>query len=793
MAYYAVTSESDELIPLSDLVFPTRIYFIVSDSNEGESVSFPIRYYDISNEIKSETFNLPFVYEMSGKYFYSFIQNAVASLQSEEETPTPTITPTIHNCATSPVTITVSSEYEASTNTRTHKYTTSDSNGNGGLFGCINVERGSTLTILVDGDQANLESHPIIITEFRNDGHHGTPRNDVTRIDLTEGQTEDHTYALTWVIPCDENINQYQYQCEHHSHMRGTINVTEECPTPTPEKTPTPEQTPTPTPEQTPTPTPEQTPTPTPEQTPTPTPEQTPTPTPEQTPTPTPEQTPTPTPEQTPTPTPEQTPTPTPLQPTPTPIEKEETPVKKILALHGGGEEPNSFRQQSGVVDLMNSLSDFEFVFADAPSNNVWMQDPPGGKSEPTTDSNWANDSIEYLDGLVSQHGSFFGILGYSQGAAFIPVYLANTSNTFDIALMYNGYLPTTHQGLINSINEVAPFEIPSVVFSGENDAGFKDMAPDLASKFEDSLYIRSSSAGHHLPIQSDSTFSQILSFIRNLELTTPTPEQPTPTPLQPTPTPLQPTPTPLQPTPTPDGPASDQNFDNESECVSGHTINNNEIYRGIQLKYSSGQIIVDAKEYTPSPSIPTLIYIYIGSAETANFCGRITVNSRVEGISNSTFNNTIISYVHSNGKCYNKDINGIIGNDNYIVFGEEDEETTNAVESCCSNLQVISSKSSNNYGIRLSDSDGMICVDPKNYTHSFGLPIVVYIYINNYTQYGETYRGKITFQNRLNGLTGDSFNSDNLIYIDSDNKCYNIKLSEVNELNNIKIFNTYN
>jgi len=262
---------------------------------------------------------------------------------------------------------------------------------------------------------------------------------------------------------------------------------------------------------------------------------------------------------------------------------------------------------------------------------------------------------------------------------------------------------------------------------------------------------------------------------------------------LQPTPTPEQPTPTPEQPTPTPEDGTTDQNSDGESECINGYTINNNEIYRGIQLKYSSGQIIVDAKEYTPSPSIPTLIYIYIGSTETKNFCGRITVNSRVDGISNSTFNNTIISYVHSNGKCYNKDINGIIGNDNYIVFGEEDEETTNAIQSCCSNLQVISSKSSNNYGIRLSDSDGMICVDPKNYTHSFGLPVVVYIYINNYTQYGETYRGKITFQNRLNGLGEDSFNSDNLIYIDSDNKCYNIKLSEVNELNNIKIFNTYN
>jgi len=162
----------------------------------------------------------------------------------------------------------------------------------------------------------------------------------------------------------------------------------------------------------------------------------------------------------------------------------------------------------------MNAMPNTEFVFADAPSNNVWMQDPPGGKGEPTTDSNWANDSIDYLDDLVSEHGSFFGILGYSQGAAFVPVYLANTSNTFDVALMYNGYLPTTHQGLIESINEVAPFGIPSVVFSGENDTGFKDMAPDLASKFEGSLYIRSSSAGHHLPISSDSTFSEILSFI---------------------------------------------------------------------------------------------------------------------------------------------------------------------------------------------------------------------------------------------------------------------------------------
>ena len=192
----------------------------------------------------------------------------------------------------------------------------------------------------------------------------------------------------------------------------------------------------------------------------------------------------------------------------------------KILALHGGGETSASFSSQAGMVSLMNNLPEFEFVFANAPSNNVWIQDPPGGKGDPTTDPNWADDSIAYLDNLVSQEGPFFGILGYSQGAAFIPVYLANTSNTFNIALMNNGYLPTTHQGLIDTINSVAPFQTKSVIFSGENDFGFKDLAQDLADTFNNALSIRSSVAGHHLPFESDPAFDLILDYIStNLDI----------------------------------------------------------------------------------------------------------------------------------------------------------------------------------------------------------------------------------------------------------------------------------
>tara|TARA_A100001011_G_C14311251_1_gene845698 strand:- start:1255 stop:3420 length:2166 start_codon:yes stop_codon:yes gene_type:complete len=186
----------------------------------------------------------------------------------------------------------------------------------------------------------------------------------------------------------------------------------------------------------------------------------------------------------------------------------------KILVLHGGGETSTSFKVQAGVIDLMNNLSEYEFIFADAPLNNVWMQDPPGGKGQATTDPNWADNSITYLDNLVSENGPFFGILGYSQGAAFIPVYLSKTSNTFKIAMMYNGYLPTTHEGLINQINSKAPFKIPALVFSGEYDYFFKNLAQGLADKFDNSLFIKSSLAGHHLPVENDPTFAQILYFI---------------------------------------------------------------------------------------------------------------------------------------------------------------------------------------------------------------------------------------------------------------------------------------
>ena len=47
--------------------------------------------------------------------------------------------------------------------------------------------------------------------------------------------------------------------------------------------------------------------------------------------------------------------------------------VKNINASYGG-EEPYNFQNQQGVIDLMEALPQFEFVFAD-PVNNLWLQE----------------------------------------------------------------------------------------------------------------------------------------------------------------------------------------------------------------------------------------------------------------------------------------------------------------------------------------------------------------------------------------------------------------------------------
>ena len=49
-------------------------------------------------------------------------------------------------------------------------------------------------------------------------------------------------------------------------------------------------------------------------------------------------------------------------------------------------------------------------------------------------------------------------------------VYIANSNTSFEKAFLFNGYLPTTHSGLNDTINEVAPLDVDALIFGGDND-----------------------------------------------------------------------------------------------------------------------------------------------------------------------------------------------------------------------------------------------------------------------------------------------------------------------------------
>lgn len=95
-------------------------------------------------------------------------------------------------------------------------------------------------------------------------------------------------------------------------------------------------------------------------------------------------------------------------------------------------------------------------------------------------------------------------------------VYVADTGYNFSKMMLFNGYLPTTHDGLMDTINNASPVSTPTLVFAGENDFAFAPLADDLNSKFSNSTYLISNTAGHHLPFSSDDTFDDVINFINN-------------------------------------------------------------------------------------------------------------------------------------------------------------------------------------------------------------------------------------------------------------------------------------
>eukprot|EP00587_Corethron_hystrix_P008292 CAMPEP_0113320790 /NCGR_PEP_ID=MMETSP0010_2-20120614/14493_1 /TAXON_ID=216773 ORGANISM="Corethron hystrix, Strain 308" /NCGR_SAMPLE_ID=MMETSP0010_2 /ASSEMBLY_ACC=CAM_ASM_000155 /LENGTH=324 /DNA_ID=CAMNT_0000178713 /DNA_START=74 /DNA_END=1045 /DNA_ORIENTATION=+ /assembly_acc=CAM_ASM_000155 len=194
----------------------------------------------------------------------------------------------------------------------------------------------------------------------------------------------------------------------------------------------------------------------------------------------------------------------------------------KILCLHGGGGNPSGFR--ATIASLAAALPAFDFVFArggypvaDGKESYLWLPDPPGGKKEPTTDPAISDASVARLDALVAAEGPFFGILGFSQGAAYVPVYLSRVAaGTFGVAITFCGYLTTTHLGVLEKVMEEKPFgNVPAVVWMGKQDTVISnDMTRAMADTFADPLVIVRKGEGHVVPYGNDPTLDEIAEFV---------------------------------------------------------------------------------------------------------------------------------------------------------------------------------------------------------------------------------------------------------------------------------------
>lgn len=193
---------------------------------------------------------------------------------------------------------------------------------------------------------------------------------------------------------------------------------------------------------------------------------------------------------------------------------------KKILCLHGGGQSASSFSQQQGMKDLANSLNEHEFIFAESTLGNyTWWSDPID-KDTPTIDTQQAAESVIYLTKFINENGPFDCILGFSQGAAMALVYISQQVHNFNKIILFNGYLPTTHYGLMSIIESNSPYDLEALIFIGQNDV-FYNMSLELKSKFINFEEVISSSAGHHPPSKSDPTFKKVVGFIKGESLST--------------------------------------------------------------------------------------------------------------------------------------------------------------------------------------------------------------------------------------------------------------------------------
>ena len=174
------------------------------------------------------------------------------------------------------------------------------------------------------------------------------------------------------------------------------------------------------------------------------------------------------------------------------------------------------------IQPILSAAQNAQCEFLAAPySGSVWIRDPPGGKNVPTTQLDWADDAYNAIDDKWDT-GHYRGIMGFSQGAAIVPYYLAyriergQPINSSALFIMFNGYIESAHQGLYSVMQKHSPLPYTALIYDAVKDP-FYSMSLQLIQAFRaDKRHVVTGYiGGHHPPAQeNDPAFGQVVQWI---------------------------------------------------------------------------------------------------------------------------------------------------------------------------------------------------------------------------------------------------------------------------------------
>jgi len=173
--------------------------------------------------------------------------------------------------------------------------------------------------------------------------------------------------------------------------------------------------------------------------------------------------------------------------------------------------------------DLEEALPEYEFVYAPGgyesqfgPSFLLWL--PNIRTFEPDV----GDESLALLDEIVEQQGPFAAILGYSQGAAMVTVYLGHAQQEgrqpFERAAMFCGYIENGHKGIAS---ELIFGESPYGNVTSLHWIGFQDTvipprrSMKMTTLYTDPSIIVDPLRAHDVPEKDTPTFDDVVAFLR--------------------------------------------------------------------------------------------------------------------------------------------------------------------------------------------------------------------------------------------------------------------------------------